>query len=149
MSLFKKDEDGIGIDQPVSKSTDKEAISSIIDQGMTIVGDITFKGKARIDGKIEGNIKGEYLILSETATIEGDIISGTVICQGDVKGNIKAEKFYAKKPTKVNGRLETTDLTVESGASLNGEIHSCEQKLSVVAGPQKAKVESSKVVAST
>lgn len=145
MNFFKKGEEDIV--QTNSKSTEKEAISSIIDKDMNIVGDISFKGKTRIDGKIDGNIKGEYLILSETAIIEGDISASTVVCQGKVNGNIKTEKFYAKKPTNVTGKLETKDLSVESGATLNGEIHACQQKLSIVDTPKSEKIEVPKALA--
>ncbi len=36
---------------------------------MTIKGEISLKGKRRIDGTINGNIDGEHLILSETGKI--------------------------------------------------------------------------------
>ncbi|MFC1524607.1 polymer-forming cytoskeletal protein [Thermodesulfobacteriota bacterium] len=113
---------------------EREAITSIIDKEMTVTGDITFSGKARIDGNIEGNIKGEYLIISETATVTGDINAEIIVCQGKVDGNIQADQFFAKKPTRINGRLETRDLSVESGAMISGEIQAAVQKLSVLEG---------------
>ena len=57
---------------------------------MKIKGEISFKGKARIDGQIDGNIDGEHLVLSESGVITGDINASSFICQGKVEGNIKA-----------------------------------------------------------
>lgn len=120
MNFFKKNKEET--EKMKITSSGKDEIASHIDQTMHIVGDISCRGTTQIDGRIEGNIEGEHLILSETAVVEGDIKASTVVCQGTLKGNIKVETFYARKPTKVEGKLETKDLSVESGATLNCEI---------------------------
>ena len=101
---------------------------------MTIIGDISFEGKVRVDGNIEGNIMGEYLILSDTGNITGDIESSVVVCHGQINGNMNVKKLYLKKGGIVNGRLETTDLSVESGGILNGEIKANQQDLQLIQG---------------
>ena len=126
MKLFNKPQEE---SQPVA-TANKEAISSIIDRNMKIVGDISFKGKARIDGNIEGGINGEYLILSETGEVKGDIIADVLVCQGKINGNIKTKKLNAQKTSIINGSIETIDLAVESGASLSGEMKVSSQKTS-------------------
>ena len=110
------------------------AITSIIGNDMTIVGNVSFKGKARLDGKIEGNIDGEHLILSDSAGIKGDIDAETVVCQGQVDGDVKANDLSVKSGGIINGKVETTNLLVESGASLNGEIKSRTKDLRLVHG---------------
>ncbi|MBU0728898.1 MAG: polymer-forming cytoskeletal protein [Proteobacteria bacterium] len=142
MGLFKN---GGNKTVPNSINTaERDAITSIIDKNMTIVGDITFSGKARVDGRIEGTVRGEYLILSETGSIKGDIDAGTVACYGKIEGNIKTDKFYARNPTHVTGKLETGDLTVESGATINGEIRAAIKKLSVVTGGGQTEADKNK-----
>lgn len=134
MSIFAKNEDS-----QFDSSDDKRAITSVIGKEMTVVGDISFEGKVRIDGNIEGNIQGDYLILSDTGNIIGDIDATIVVCHGQVDGNIKVKKFFLKKDGTVNGKLETTDLSVESGGVLNGEIRSLNQDLQLIQGStQKA-----------
>jgi cytoskeletal protein CcmA (bactofilin family) len=113
---------------------DNEAISSIIDEGMSVAGDVSFKGKARVDGKIEGNVRGEYLILGECGIIIGDLDVEVVICQGRVDGNIKAKKLHAQQAAKISGSLDVVDLTVDSGASLSGDIKAHSKDLRVVEG---------------
>ena len=113
---------------------DKEAINSILDEGMSIAGDISFKGKARVDGRIEGNVSGDYLILSESGIIIGDLEAEIVVCQGRVDGNIKAEKLHAQHAAKISGSLDVIDLTVDSGASLSGDVKAHSQDLRLLEG---------------
>jgi len=127
MGLLNKNKESVG-------AGDKVAINSILDEEMSVTGDISFKGKARVDGRIEGNVRGDYLILSETGIIIGDIEVEVVVCQGCVDGNIKAEKLHAQHAAKISGSLDVIDLTVDSGASLNGDVKSHSQDLRLVEG---------------
>ena len=104
------------------KNIESEAISSIIDKSMTITGEISFKGKARIDGTINGNIQGEHLILSESGSVTGDITVSSFNCYGSLEGNIKADMLTARKNCSIQGKLEAVSLTVEPGAAIQGEI---------------------------
>ncbi len=119
------------VEQQIQK-VDNEAISSIIDKSMTITGEISFKGKARIDGVIIGNIKGEHLILSESGKIEGDITVSSFNCYGTIQGNIKADILTARKDCSIQGKLEAGSLTVEPGAALQGEIKASAKSLKQV-----------------
>lgn len=104
------------------KKVESEAISSIIDKSVVIKGELSFKGKARVDGEIHGNITGEHLILSETGKIIGDITVTSFNCYGHIEGNIIANLLTARKNCSINGKLEASSLTVEPGAALLGEI---------------------------
>jgi cytoskeletal protein CcmA (bactofilin family) len=104
------------------KKVESEAISSIIDKTMTITGELSFKGKTRIDGTINGNIDGEHLILSDTGKVIGDISVSSFNCYGSLEGNVKATMLNARKNCCIHGKLEANSLTVEPGASIQGEI---------------------------
>ncbi len=125
MKLFSKMNDG---------HDGGEAVSSIIGTDMQLAGDVTFKGKLRLDGSAEGNIQGEYLILGETGSISGDIMVTTFVCSGKVEGNVNVQKLYVVKGGIIEGKVETMDLAVESGAVLNGEIKSRSKELRLVPG---------------
>lgn len=118
MAMFGKS----GNPEQEMKKIESEAISSIIDKSMTVTGEISFKGKARIDGTINGNIRGEHLILSESGKITGDITVSSFNCYGSLEGNIKADMLTARKNCSIQGKLEATSLTVEPGAAIQGEI---------------------------
>ena len=125
MGFFNKQ--GIG-------ETKSEMITSVIGADMQLVGDISFKGKLRLDGKAEGNIRGEYLILGENRMISGEIVVNTFVCSGRVEGTVNVKKLYVVKSGFIQGKVETMDLAVESGAVLNGEIKSRSQELRLVPG---------------
>lgn len=114
--------------------TKSEMITSVIAADMQLVGDISFKGKLRLDGKAEGNIRGEYLILGETGIISGDVAVNTFVCSGRVEGTVNVQKLYVVKSGFIEGKVETMDLAVESGAVLSGEIKSRSQELRLVPG---------------
>ncbi len=136
MGLFSKEEkakpEPAALPQPVPErkivKSDKDPIESVLAKEMTIKGEVSFKGKARFDGTIEGNISGEYLILSETAKVIGNIDVATLICHGRVEGNITAEIVNAHATSSIHGILKSENLTVESGAALDGEIHASSRK---------------------
>lgn len=109
------------LDKQVQK-VESETISSIIDQNMTITGELTFKGKTRIDGTFSGDINGEHLVLSSTGKITGDINVTSFICHGTIEGNILAGMVTARKGCTIRGKLKSDNLIVEPGASLDGEV---------------------------
>ncbi|MFZ5774901.1 MAG: bactofilin family protein [Thermodesulfobacteriota bacterium] len=114
---------------------DKDAVTSIIGADMRVVGDITFQGKLRLDGKAEGNIRGEYLILGESGQVSGDVQVNTMVCCGRVLGNVQVKKLHMASSGFIDGKVETMDLEVESGAVLNGEIKSrSQQELRLIPG---------------
>ncbi len=116
--MFGKKED---IEKEIEK-VESEAISSIIDASMTLTGEMSFKGKTRIDGQINGNIKGEHLILSKDGKIHGDITVSSFICQGTFTGNIEAKILTARKGSSIQGKIIAGSLTVEPGTRLDGEV---------------------------
>ena len=110
----------------------KIAITSIIGDGMTIIGDVSFTGKLRLDGQIKGNIKGEYLILGESGQITGDIEAETCALQGTIHGDIKARNMNVIKGCRIDGKVTTVNLSVESGAAINGEVKVDEKDLRLI-----------------
>lgn len=114
------------------QKAESETISSIIDKTMSVTGEITFKGKTRIDGTINGNITGEHLVLSESGKIIGDLKVSSFICNGSINGNTKANIVTARKGCSIHGRLEAGNLTVEPGAILDGEVKAATRDLHLV-----------------
>jgi len=115
-----------------SEKADKEVISSIIDTRMVMKGELIFEGKARIDGTVKGNIKGEHLVLSESGKIIGDINVSTFVCHGILEGNIKSNLVTARKTSKIHGLIESNSLSVEPGAALSGEVKVATKDLHLV-----------------
>lgn len=132
--MFGKKEE---IEKEIEK-VESEAISSIIDGSMTVTGEVSFKGKTRIDGIINGNLKGEHLILSKDGKINGDIVVSSFICQGSFTGNIETKILTAKRDCSINGKIIAGNLTVEPGASIDGEIRAATKDLQTPKKPVAA-----------
>jgi cytoskeletal protein CcmA (bactofilin family) len=122
-----------------------DVISSILAKDMRVTGELSFKGKARIDGIVDGNVKGEHLVLSESGKVHGDLDLVSLICHGTVEGNIKAQQVTTHRTAFVHGSLVATSLTVEPGARLKGEITSSQQQSAAQnssASPNPAQIKS-------
>jgi len=119
-------------------------ITSVISKDMRVTGELSFKGKARIDGIVEGNIKGEHLVLSESARIYGDLELVSLICHGSIEGNVKAQQVTTHSTASLHGNLAAASLTVEPGAKLNGEISATAQQTSQPSTPPPPQKEAEK-----
>lgn len=131
MKLF-----GNGVEKEKGQQT-----TSIIGKEMSIVGNVTFKGRLRLDGTVEGNVNGEHLILGVIGKIIGDVNVDDMVCHGHVEGNVEAKKLHVMQGGTVTGKVETIDLSVDSGALLNGEIKSRSQDLRLIPGASIPEIE--------
>jgi len=124
MAFFSKN-----VSPPANKTNGPHgAISSVICQDMHIGGEISFSGKARIDGAIEGDVKGEHLIVSESGRIKGDLDLASLICHGSIEGNVRAQDVIIHSSAILHGNLTAGNLSVEPGAKLSGEISAAAQQ---------------------
>ena len=85
-------------------------------------GSLSFEGTVRIDGKFEGRVEAEdTLIVGETGNLTAEIIAGSVICQGKIKGTIIAKKkIEMHASSQITGNIQSPALHMELGAVLNG-----------------------------
>ena len=86
-------------------------------------GELSFKGTLCIDGKFEGQIHTtDTLIISLDGSVKGDIIAGSVICEGRVKGNIVAStKVELRANSNITGDVQSPSLIIAVGAKLDGK----------------------------
>lgn len=93
---------------------------SIISVDLRVVGDLNSDGEIHVDGIIEGDIRSKSLLVSETASIKGEIIAENVRIHGTVNGQIKAVAVTLAKTARVNGDILHETLAIEKGAFLEG-----------------------------
>jgi len=87
-----------------------------------ITGSIIINGNARIDGKIEGNLKATGdLIIGTSAYLKADIEANTVSIAGEVHGNIRTTDLLELNATaRLFGDICTRQFKVEQGAQFSG-----------------------------
>jgi cytoskeletal protein CcmA (bactofilin family) len=87
-------------------------------------GRLDIHGDLKIHGTVEGELKasGDVLVDS-TANVQASIEGANVNVRGQVNGNVTARKRLTLGGSgKLNGEVRVARLTVEDGATLNGNV---------------------------
>lgn len=95
---------------------------SRISAGTIIKGEILSPSDIRIDGTFEGKIQSKgRVVIGESAHIKGDVICDNIDLWGKVDGNVFVkDTLNLKEGCHVNGNLNIRKLSVELGATFNG-----------------------------
>ena len=104
-----------------SKGTEK--LESFIGAKTDFQGELNVKGTLRVDGRIDGRLNAECVILSETAVVKGEVMAKKIIVGGKVEGILRAQEILEINSTgKVLGDIFTNKISVKEGGELNGKI---------------------------
>ena len=97
-------------------------IIAFVGEGVTFKGTIRYKGTVRIDGRLEGEIHTDgVLVVGEKAVISAKIEAGTIACQGRINGDIIAkEKVRLMAPAVFEGSVKTPSISMDEGVLFNG-----------------------------
>jgi len=90
----------------------------------SLVGKLTYDGDLRVAGKLEGEVKvsGDVNV-DDGATVNASLEGKDVSVRGTVNGNVTAKgKLTLTGGGSVHGDVKVARLTVEDGATLNGNI---------------------------
>ncbi len=112
-------------------------IKSLIAQGSQISGNFMFTDGLRIDGSVVGNVRANedgssIVVISETASVVGEIWADQIIINGAVKGPIHASMMLELQPkARIEGDVHYTALEMHQGALVSGQLRP------IVAGEEK------------
>jgi len=87
-------------------------------------GKLDIQGDLRIHGTVEGELKASGDVAVEsTATVQATIEGANVTVRGQVTGNVSAKRRLTLGGSgHLNGDVRVGRLTVEDGATLNGNV---------------------------
>jgi cytoskeletal protein CcmA (bactofilin family) len=107
-----------------SFSYDKNRSSnhSIVDECLTMKGDLESEGDILVKGKVLGNIKCKMLIVDADALVEGGVEAEEVIIRGNSKGTIKANRVRLEKTATVDSDICHQTFSAEEGARIKGAL---------------------------
>ena len=116
------------LDKISKKTNDKpcNTIDTLVGATTELKGDIVFSGGLRIDGKVKGDIvaRGEdnsTLVLSENASVVGDVAVPHMVVNGKIKGNVRcAERLELQQKAEIIGDVTYKTLEISAGAVVNG-----------------------------
>lgn len=103
-------------------------IRTLIGEGTTIRGEVSFTEGLRIDGEIIGDVYGvgegpSILVISEKARITGKVKAGHVIVNGEVIGPVESTDLLELQPrARITGDVRYEVLEMHQGATINGEL---------------------------
>jgi cytoskeletal protein CcmA (bactofilin family) len=104
-------------------SNDGDRMRSFVGAQSEFQGEVVVRGTLRMDGLVTGRVQADQVILSETATIKGDVVAKKVIIGGKVEGTIRApELVEIRSKGKVKGEIFTNNFSVMEGAQFNGRV---------------------------
>lgn len=97
---------------------------SIIDEGFTVDGTVTGKGRLVIKGTIKGAVTGDNVVIAEEGAVYADARANKITIGGTFNGQIEAEKVLVVLATgKCTGDVKCKDLVVEAGGYLNANVN--------------------------
>jgi cytoskeletal protein CcmA (bactofilin family) len=104
-------------------SKDNEKLESFIGANADFQGELNVKGTLRVEGRMDGRLNAECVILSETAVVKGEVMGNKIIVGGKVEGNLRAQGILEINSTgKVLGDIFTNKISVMEGGEINGKV---------------------------
>ncbi|MDO9483017.1 MAG: polymer-forming cytoskeletal protein [Hydrogenophaga sp.] len=103
-------------------------IKSLIAQGTRIEGNVVFHDGLRVDGDVVGDIRASdeqpsILVVSESASVTGQIHADHVIINGAVKGPVFAHDLLELQPkARIEGDVSYKALEMHQGATISGQL---------------------------
>ncbi|MDM7943248.1 MAG: polymer-forming cytoskeletal protein [Hydrogenophaga sp.] len=103
-------------------------IKSLIAQGTRIEGNVLFHDGLRVDGEVVGDIRASdeqssILVISEVASVTGQILADHVIINGHVKGPVQAFELLELQPkARIEGDVSYKSLEMHQGATIAGQL---------------------------
>jgi len=100
-------------------------IRSLIGEGTVVQGELRFDQGLRIDGEVIGDVVASeptsLLVISENARVQGKVMAGHVIINGQVQGPVVATLLLELQPkARIVGDVHYESLEMHQGATIDG-----------------------------
>ena len=100
-------------------------IRSLIGEGTVVQGELRFDQGLRIDGEVIGDVVASestsLLVISENARVQGKVMAGHVIINGQVQGPVVATLLLELQPkARIVGDVRYESLEMHQGATIDG-----------------------------
>ncbi|MFN2399598.1 MAG: polymer-forming cytoskeletal protein [Gemmatimonadaceae bacterium] len=124
MAIFGKDTNGAEEPKGGNNGLQGEGSLSIIAPGMKVTGDVETDGVVKIEGRIEGNVRGgRQVLVGRQGSVQGDITTREAVIGGRVQGTISAsERIEVQSTSVIVGNIDTKSIAVMEGGKINGAV---------------------------
>ncbi len=99
-------------------------MTALVGSGTEFRGIISYSGTVRIDGRVEGEIHTDgVLLIGKDAVIRATVSAGSIVSCGKIFGNVTAtESIKLVAPAVLRGSAMTPLLSMEEGVSFRGSL---------------------------
>ncbi len=129
-----------------SSTSNSKKGHTLLGEGTTINGDISFNGMLILDGTITGSITGsqtdDVLTISESGFIDGKINVANIIVNGKIKGDITSTgKVEVASKANIEGNVYYSTIEMNTGSRINGQlIYQDDKKSSKISNIEDKKI---------
>ena len=104
----------------LSRNTSGVPVPTIVSEGSTVKGDIISEGIIHIDGRVEGDITCEELVVGLKGGVSGSVNTKTLHLYGMLQGKASVDKLFIAKSAKLIGDVTHNSIAIEPGAYIDG-----------------------------
>ena len=95
---------------------------SVVSAECYFQGTLSVQGSLRVDGHLEGSVdNARQVIVGEGGKITGDVTGHTVVCGGDIIGNVCADMLEVLAKASIKGDIRAHKMIVEEGGRIEGQ----------------------------
>jgi cytoskeletal protein CcmA (bactofilin family) len=136
-----------GKEQALTRIDKGRSTSSVIDEWLSITGNLETDGDVLVNGKIHGDLRCKLLIVGQQAEVEGLVVADEVVVRGVARGVIRANRVRIEKSSRVDSEIFHRALCVEEGAEFVGMSRRSDDPLNELATNDAQAAELRKVAA--
>jgi cytoskeletal protein CcmA (bactofilin family) len=111
------------------RGTRNSGVPSIISAELIVRGTLVSAGDIQIDGKVDGDVRANSLVIGDKAVLTGDVFAEEAVVRGRVEGSIRARKVQLCATCHVEGNILHEALSVEIGAFFEGNCRHSDNPL--------------------
>jgi cytoskeletal protein CcmA (bactofilin family) len=106
--------------QPIPTGTAQAPSVSVISKALKITGQLESTEDIQIEGEVDGDVRAVSVSVGQNAKIKGTVRGDEVKVSGTVDGKIEAKKVVLTRTARMSGDVVHQDITIESGAFIDG-----------------------------
>jgi cytoskeletal protein CcmA (bactofilin family) len=95
---------------------------SLISRALKITGQLESTEDIRIDGEVDGDVRGVSVTVGNGAKVKGTVYGDAVELAGSVEGKIEAKRVVLTGTARMTGDVVHQDIKIESGAFVDGHL---------------------------
>ncbi len=109
---------------PISHLEDLEVASSIIEDDLTIEGDLNSSaGGIEVKGRVVGDVSAETITVHVGGSVDGALSAKKIIIEGKHKGSLKCDDLKIASSAQIQADVAAKTMATESGAKVVGKVN--------------------------